>query len=122
VDDEIDHFQGCAHLQSVDYSPVSEKGAIGVAEFEGNHAGGIAAQKPPGLGAHFTSHVRCKRALAAAEGSLVEAHVTLPTDKGKLYSIEDRGFAGAIDANKIGAAFAIDGGIFKQCQLIRRIR
>jgi len=56
---------------------------------------------------------RDMEAIAVLQRRLIETHIPLPTNQGKLDGIQDGGFAGAIDTDKVGGSLAVDGGIFK---------
>ncbi len=95
-------------------APCAKECPVGILEFERNHAGGVGAQVTLTFGAEFAAHVTGEGALAAAEGRLVEAHVSLPADEGKLHRVEHGGFARTVDADEVGGSLAVDGGVFER--------
>jgi hypothetical protein len=114
MNDEIGHIGSAPVLVSVDDGSMREETPIGVFEFERSHTGRIAAQKTLPFSAEFAPHVTGESPFTTAEGSLVESHITLPAHEGELYSVKDRGFARAVDANEVSGSLAINGGIFKE--------
>ena len=114
VDDEISHIRIAPVLVRVNHRAMREECAIGIFEFERDHARRVAAQITLGFGAEFAAHVTGESPLAAAERCLVESHVTLSAHEGKLHCVEDGGFSCSIDADEVGGSLAVDGGVFKE--------
>ena len=114
VNDEIHHVGIATIFVGVDHCAVRKERPIGVFEFEGDHTGRVAAQVALAFGAEFAAHITGEGPFAAAEGRLIETHVALSANEGKLHGIEDGGFARAVDADEVGGALAVDGGVFKE--------
>ena len=84
VHDEVDDIGGVVILVGVDQGAVRKATAVGVGELQRHHPRRVAAQIALPFGAELAAHVAAQRALAAGQRSLVETHVSLPSDQGKL--------------------------------------
>ncbi len=114
MDDKVSNIGAAAVFKGVDDRAVGEVAAIGVAKFESDHTGGVAAQETLTLGTKLAAHVTGEGALATCQRRLVETHIALPADQGKLDGIEHGRFARTVDTDEIGAALAVDSGVFEQ--------
>ena len=114
MDDEIGDIGIASIFVGVNDRAMREESSIGIFEFEGNHACRVAAEITLGFGAEFAAHVTGESSLAARERGLIESHVTLSADEGKLNGVENGGFARAVDADEVGGSLAVDGGVFRR--------
>ena len=114
VDDKVGDVGRAPVLVGVHDGPVDEIRLVGIAVFQRDDGGGVAAQEALAFGAQFAAHVTGERAPAAAHGGLVVLDVPLPADQRELEGVEDGGLARAIDADKVSGALAGDSGVFEQ--------
>ena len=114
MNDKVDHIGAAPVFVTVNDCAVNEMGVVGVAKFEGDDSGGIAAQKLLAFHTQLAAHVRGERAFAAGDSRLIKFHIALPADECKLHRVQNRRFAHAVDSDEVSGANAGDSDVFKK--------
>ena len=88
IDDEICNIRIAPVFVGINHRAMCERSSIGIFEFEGNHACRVAAQISLTFGAEFAAHIAGESPLATAERRLIESHIALSADEGKLHCVQ----------------------------------